>query len=72
MASQREVALETGAEKRFKALWRAVEGGSAAPARAAAGVTDNGRYAYRYDDEGRFHAVRLPDPGPVAFDDCPR
>lgn len=58
--------LETDAQTRFKALWRAALDGSTGPPRARAGVTDDGRYGYRYDDEGRFYATLLPGapPGP--------
>lgn len=59
MASQREVALETDAQKRFKTLWLAVEGGHTGPRELAPGVTPDGRYGYRYDDEGRFWAAPI-------------
>lgn len=50
-----------GPVERFKALWDAAEGGNTALPRPRAGVTPCGRYGYRYDDEGRFYAVLLPD-----------
>jgi hypothetical protein len=59
MASQREGSVETASEKRFKALWLAVEGGSTGPRDLAPGMTADGRYGYRYDDEGRFWAAPI-------------
>jgi len=70
MQSEREVALETDAQKRFQALWRSAVDGDYPPAEFAAGVTQDGRYAYRYDDQGRFYAAPIRV-ARVAFDDCP-
>lgn len=69
-----EESRNAGAVERFKALWRAAADGSTAPPRATAGVTEDGRYAYRYDDEGRFYATpmdRVLRPSRLAFDDAP-
>lgn len=46
----------------LEALKQAAEGGHTAQPRARAGVTDNGMFAYRYDDEGRLWATPMTGP----------
>ena len=67
-----EGSVETASQERFKALFRAVEGGSAGPPDRSPGVTEDGRYAYRYDDDGRFYAAPIRRAkAELAMDDFP-
>jgi hypothetical protein len=54
-----EDSTKADAVERFKALHAAVEGAHPVPLLRGPGVTEDGRYAYRYDDEGRFYACPL-------------
>ena len=67
-----EGSVETASQERFKALFRAVEGGNTGVRDLSPGVTEDGRYAYRYDDDGRFYATPIRRPGrELALDDFP-
>lgn len=64
MRRRREDSLNADAVERFKALWRGALDGDTGPPRESMGVTEDGRYAYRYDDEGRFYATLIGRQGP--------
>lgn len=62
MAKKREGSEISAPQKPLAGLERGSVGGDTEPLLARHGVTPCGRWAYRYDDEGRFFAVRIATP----------